>query len=336
MKKIRIGFGICFAVLIAALIWWLIRPSQVAEQPLSIPRQPSAATNAIIPQKRQENLETRRQVVAAIESALNAPITFYGKVVDQNGSPVPFARAAYGLLDKFNESGSNGHVDADANGFFTIQGVRGAAIGVNVSKSGYYQIHKVSDQYFSYGSGGDSMSKPPPPRDNPAVFVLQKMGEKVPLVYAGTRYYKVSKDGQPLEVKLETGGQVPVGQGNIRFERWANDSEKNQRGHFDWRLRITVTGGGLIEREGEFQFEAPSNGYQESIEINMPTSLGDKWSYAAKQSFFVKTSDDHYARLHVTIQAGHNTTPLVVDTFLNPTPGDRNLEFDPVKVVESP
>lgn len=336
MKKRRFVLGICFAVLIGALIWWFTRAPRVNEQPSSMPEQSNAATNAVVPQKQQANLEARRQVVETIESALKAPITFYGKVIDQNGDPVSFARAAYGLLDKFNESGSNGHVDADANGFFTIQGVRGAAIGVNISKSGYYQIHKVSDQYFAYGAGGDSMSKPPPQRDNPAVFTLQKMGKPEPLIYVGTRYYKVSKDGEPLEVRLETGGQAPVGQGDIRFERWANDKEKNQRGHFDWRLRITATKGGLIERKGEFDFDAPSDGYQESMEIDMPASLGDKWSYTANKSFFVETRDGRFGRLNVTIQAGHNTTPLVVEAFLNPTPGSRTLEFDPAKAVKSP
>ena len=328
MKKSRIVFGICFAVFIPTLIWWLIHPSQVAEQPLSIPRQSSAATNAIIPQKQQENLETRRQVVAAIESALNAPITFYGKVVDQNGSPVPFARAAYGLLDKFNESGSNGHVDADANGFFTIQGVRGAAIGVNVSKSGYYQIHKVSDQYFSYGSGGDSMSKPPPPRDNPAVFVLQKMGEPVSLIFVSSRQVDVPRAGQSVSINLA--GEQAV-EGNLQMSSWIGDS--NQR-PFDWRYQLSIPGGGLIERKAQFDFEAPNANYQSTVEINMAADA-EQWNNRLTKEYFAKLGDGRFARFSVRFYPG-NRNFVVLESYLNPTPGSRNLEFDPAKVVKLP
>jgi len=337
-RKIIVSLSV---VLLVFALFWLFRSSSPAKPDATSATAQTHGAQA--PSPPIAEAERFKETSALVDTIFSAPIEFYGRVIDQNSDPVPYANVGYTAADRFNESGSNYTGQADAEGYFQIKGIQGAGLSVAVRKDGYYFVDETIDQSvpssaatFAYGMGPDSYRRPAPTKETPAVFVLQKMGKAEPLVYAGTRYYKVSKDGQPLEVKLETGGQVPVGQGNIRFERWANDSEKNQRGRFDWRLRITVTGGGLIEREGEFQFEAPSNGYQESIEINMPTSLGDKWSYAAKQSFFVKTSDDHYARLHVTIQAGHNTTPLVVDTFLNPTPGDRNLEFDPVKVVESP
>jgi len=328
MKKSRIAVGVCFVVFIPALIWWLIHPSQVAEQPLFIPRQSSAATNAIIPQKQQANLETRRQVVAAIENALNAPITFYGKVVDQNGSPVPFARAAYGLLDKFNESGSNGHIDADANGFFTIRGVRGAAIGVNVSKSGYYQIHKVSDQYFSYGSGGDSMSKPPPKSDSPAIFILQKLGETVPLILLSSRQIDVPRTGQPAIINLANG---QTGQGNLQLTAWIGDINKRP---FDWRFDLSIPGGGLVERKEQFNFEAPDANYQPIIEISMPASA-EQWNNRLTKEYFAKLGDGRYARLSIRLYPGQRNF-VVLESYMNPTPGDRNLEFDPAKVIKSP
>lgn len=342
MKRQRIIIVLAVVLLAVGLFWLLRVPPQApntgsATVPAAAPRTAQAQSSPIA------EAERFKEASALVESIFTAPIEFYGRVIDQNGDPVPYANVGYTAADKFNASGSNYTGQSDEKGNFNITGIKGAGLAVTVRKEGYYLIHNPGDRSlptstatFAFGMGPDSYRRPAPTKDKPAVFVLHKMGKPESLIYVGTRSYKVSKDGQPLEVKLETGGQAPVGQGDIRFERWANDKEKNQRGHFDWRLRITATEGGLIERKGEFDFEAPSDGYQESMEIDMPASLDDKWSYAANKSFFVKTRDGHYARLNVTIQAGHNTTPLVVDAFLNPKPGDHNLEFDPAKAVKSP
>ena len=327
MKKRKITFGIFFAVVIAVSIWWLTRSQRATGEPPSALEQPTGTTNIVMPQKQQPSLEARQQVVSAIESALNAPITFYGKVVDQNGEPVPFARAAYGLLDKFNESGTNGHVDADANGFFTIQGVRGAAIGVNVSKPGYYQIHKVSDQYFGYGGSGDSMSKPPPLPEKPAVFVLQKMGETEPLVRL-EKSARLAKNGIPTLLDLASGSVSS--EGNLRIEAWTDEPERGRK--FDWRCRVTVPSGGLVERRDQFDFEAPEEGYVESVEITMRRDA-EQWMSQQQRDFFLKLPDGHFARINFRMIAGGNHY-FILESFLNPTPGSRNLEFDPAKVVK--
>lgn len=287
-------------------------------------------------------MEKNNAVIKQVEITFSAPIEFYGRVIDQNGDLVPDAEIGYTAADKFMASGSNYTGKSDAQGFFEISGIKGAGLGVAVRKAGYYFIEEKDDRSpssaatFGYGMGPDSYRQAPPTRDKPAIFVLQKMGETKPLIYVGTRYYKVTKDGQATEVNLQTGSQVGLGGGDIRFERWATDQNKNDKGYFDWRLRITVPEGGIIEREGEFVFEAPEEGYQKVIEINMPTSSGEKWQYTVIKSYFVKLQDGRYARINATIQAGHNNTPLVLDAFVNPTLGDRNLEFDPAKVVKSP
>jgi protocatechuate 3,4-dioxygenase beta subunit len=48
----------------------------------------------------------RKEVVEKIQRSLATPITFYGKVVDQNGDPVPDATINYNSLDKFDAPGS--------------------------------------------------------------------------------------------------------------------------------------------------------------------------------------------------------------------------------------
>jgi hypothetical protein len=326
-------------VLLALGLWWLLRSSQ-PEPAGQVLAEPSASASppadAPVDSPPKSEAELRQKAVAMIEGVFNTPIEFYGRVVDQSGDPVPDAHVGIGVNDRFNASGSNYSTTSDKDGYFSFKGARGASMGVNVRKEGYYQIHKVSNQSFAYGMGPDGAHQAPPAKETPAIFVLHKMGKTEPLVYGGKRRYKPSKDGQPLDVNLETGKVVPSGQGDIRFERWAKDKEKNQRGHFDWRFRITVPGGGLVERKGQFDFEAPEGGYKESVEINMPASLGDQWSYTVNRSYFVRLRDGRYARFDAMVQAGHDSSALVVDAFLNPKPGSRNLEYDPKQTAGAP
>ena len=42
-----------------------------------------------------------------VTHAFNAPISFYGRVIDQYGNPVSDADVGYTAADKFNASGSN-------------------------------------------------------------------------------------------------------------------------------------------------------------------------------------------------------------------------------------
>jgi len=284
--------------------------------------------------------ERMREAKALVERVFSSPIEFYGRVVDQNGDPVPYASIGYTVADKFNASGSNYTGQADADGTFAIIGIRGAGLSVTVRKEGYYLIHNPADRSlptstaaFAYGMGPDSYRRPAPSKDKPAVFVLHKMGKTVPLVSVGTRYHRFSTDGQPLEVDIEMGRAVPSGKGQIRFERWA-DQQRNERGRFNWRFRIMIPGGGLVARGGQFEFEAPEEGYQESIEIDMPTSLGDEWRRGVDGSYFAKLSDGHYARFDISVDGANNNPAFRLTTFLNPTPGNRNLEFDPAKAIK--
>jgi Carboxypeptidase regulatory-like domain len=133
------------------------------------------------------------------------PITFYGKVIDQNGDPVPGATVNYTAMDKFDAPGSQYEGKSDANGFFSISGIGSAALSVGVRKGGYYMIHGKSAGAFAYGVGPDSTRSEPPTKDNPAIFVLQKMGIAEPLIPLSTGGIKVPKNGTPVSIDLATG-----------------------------------------------------------------------------------------------------------------------------------
>ena len=76
--------------------------------------------------------EKRKQTIESIKQIFQTPITFYGKVIDQNGDPVPQAKVTYGALDKFWESGTDYQGSSDSNGLFSISGIKGGALLVAV------------------------------------------------------------------------------------------------------------------------------------------------------------------------------------------------------------
>ena len=162
------------------------------------------------------------------------------------------------------------------------------------------------------------------------MFVLQKMGKTEPLIYVSSRTYRIPKDGTPVEVNLKAGQKSS--QGDLRVEAWTED--KDIKRHYNWRCRVSVPNGGLVERKGQFDFEAPAEGYKSSDEIVM-TQTAEEWQPQAKREYFVKLPDDKYGRLtfYMITQGDHF---FEIESYLNPTPGSRNLEFDPAKAVKSP
>ena len=337
MKQSKI-IALCLLAVIAVLLWWLTRSPKVSLRPAAqseeakVPRATSAPAVVNTSTSTSPSFQTKpvNQALEQVTRALNAPIAFYGRVIDQYGNPVSDADVGYTAADKFNASGSNYSGKSDEDGLFEISGIKGAGLLVGVGKRGYYPVEGKSSASFAYGVGRDSYRQLAPTKAKPAIFLLHKMGETEPLVHVSARQYKVGRNGQPMEIVLDTGKQVSVNQGDIRFERWTNDQAKNARGHFDWRFRITAPFG-IIERLDQFAFEAPQEGYHDVVEIDMSALLGDRWSYTVNRSYFVKSRKGKYARVNVSIYGGHNNS-LVLESFVNPNHNSRNLEFDPTNV----
>src|SRR5438552_1090628 len=59
------------------------------------------------PSIQQAQAARRKAAVENILGALATPITFYGKVIDQNGDPVSNANVKYGTIDRFDAEGSH-------------------------------------------------------------------------------------------------------------------------------------------------------------------------------------------------------------------------------------
>ena len=321
--------------MLAVSLGWLLRPSALRIRSVTLQQSilsPSPSPQASATPAAVQPVEERHKAVAErVEAILATPITFYGKVIDQNGDPVPDATVNYGALDKFDAPGSQYQGKSDANGKFSISDIAGAALSVGVRKEGYYMIDGKSANTFAYGVGPDSVRQEPPTKDNPAIFVLQKMGMTEPLIHISSRTYRAPRNGTPVEVDLTTGRMS--GQGHLRVEAWTEDRTKDAKQHYNWRCRISVPQGGLVERKGQFDFQAPADGYKPSDDIVM-LQTAEKWQPQGQREYFVKLNDGRYARVQLKMIAQGNHF-FRLESYLNPS-GSRNLEFDPSKVVKSP
>lgn len=253
------------------------------------------------------------------------PIQFYGKVVDENGSPVPNATVDFTCNDVSSSGTSNYRRTSDNNGLFSISRIRGKLLVVHVAKVGYY-TSRADNAAFCYA--GENVNFVPN-LARPELFHLKRIGNAEPLVYVKNNF-RMSTNGDSVQISLRKGRVVEQGQADLRIECWMKQSPGSR--NYDWRCRITVIGGGLQEFTNEFPFEAPLRGYRTMDEVDMPISLGEKWASSIRKSYFLQLAGKDYARMNLeVVPAGDHF--FEVESLLNPS-GSRNLEFDPNKIVQ--
>lgn len=346
MKKYRVYLVLALGLLMIAAIWlWrcqhtpallLVAQQEQPPSPISpangqpTPIFTATPSERALKQKIATGEQAKQEQEKVFLSAFNTPINFWGKVIDQNGNPVEGAEIIFCANDKYWEPGSKYHTKSDQNGLFSITGVKGINLSVGIQKAGYYR-NPESYGAISYVTR-DPKERPVPTVDNPAIFVLRKMGDTVPLVRVTERTVRVPKSGAPVGVSLATGQTMSSTQGGLTVECWTDDQSKNAQEQYNWHCRLTVPGGGLIECSDQYTFEAPAGGYKSSVEL---TPSHEKWSARAEQQYYVKLPDDRYARISFKIRTGGEHY-FVIESYLNPNPGNRNLEFDPAKAVKKP
>ena len=332
----------CLLVVIGVLLWWMTLSPNESEKPQLERVATSASLQGVavapLPTHSVDEKQKKEQALEQVTQSFNTPIAFYGRVIDQNNNPVADARIGYSPIDNFLSSNTSYSGMSDAEGYFSIDGIKGIAHGVGVTKEGYYPVNDEYDKspsssgVFAYGIGPDSVRRAAPTKDNPAIFVLHKQGEAEPLIYVDRLKIGIPKTGQPVRIDLTRG---KAGSGDLRIESWTGEKMQN---HFDWKYRLSVEGGGIVERKERFDFAAPNDGYETAVEVGFSKN-SDQWSDRLTRDYFLKLADGRYARFSVRLFAGGindeaDRNWVVLESYVNPTPGSRNLEFDPAKAID--
>ena len=310
------------------LLWKIAQPelTQTAEPSMAAENvPPDQAKTAIVLPTPDPSLANHESQEEKLKRLFSNTINFYGKVIDQDGNPVDGARVRFSAPSSFLdiEQGSVDGPTSGTDGTFAITGKSGAGIQVSVSHPSYYETQKSHGQ-FTYFENTEKN----PSSSNPAIFVLRKKGEAEPLLKQKQVLRNVPKNGQPVRVGLA--GQNGA---DLSIQAWTSPRPAGAANNapFDWKVRVEVPGGGLVAYGDAYQFEAPEGGYAQFVEFAMPaTGVDGKWRDRFEETFFIKLANGNYARMRFQMIAGGNHF-AVVESYYNPTPGSRNLEYDPNK-----
>lgn len=285
------------------------------------------------------------QFLKGYHKAFSAPINFWGKVVDEKGHEIANAKVMMRPttgLDNWDESSKIEYLaTSDQSGLFSLLGKNGATLFVAVSKNGYQRTEK-SAKTFTFGSADDWVPTGLPTVEKPAVFVLRKKGEAGILIWLRDLRYPLAKDGKPEEVNLQTGAVSAANEGDLKIEFWSEAPtreeehqmllKKVQIPNYNWKCRVTILGGGFASR-GEFDFEAPEQGYEETLTIAMTKDAG-KWRDRQERQLFFKTKGGTYGRMKLNLYAVPEGNIIYVKGYYNPL-NSRNLESDSKKLIDS-
>jgi uncharacterized repeat protein (TIGR03803 family) len=262
-----------------------------------------------------------------IMDAMQSPIAFFGKVVDEKSNVLSSANVAFrwtDLLARGFECTST--AQSDSNGLFSLRDKQGSSLAVSVGKDGYYGTHS-SQQTFKY-SKMEGDARHTPDSQNPVVFQLRTKGKGEQLLERDFppgmgQITQLRHDGTPIEIDLFESKKVAPGSGQLKLEFWRDTSEKNAR-TFDWKLQLSISGGGLHETDEEFPLIAPERVFQPSILINMPKT-NQNWRSDLRSRYYIHLPDGKYGRVEFYLLPYNGV--FRVKSTINPS-GSRNLEPD--------
>jgi hypothetical protein len=249
-------------------------------------------------------------------------LEFYGKIIDQDGNPVGGVNVDAGvglILDAAHSGGKDFYTESDPDGNFSFVGIRGAGVGFTLTKEGYTYNRRLA----SSNRPNDYIPNP----QKPVIFTIWKLRGAESMVHTTIRESGLACDGTPREFDLMTGHRDTGG-----FVAELNRNPLNIDGGkpFDWTLTLKVTGGGLIAITDAYPNEAPSDGYQATVEIIMHAN-DSQWTPELARSYYV-FDGKNYGRVTINIVANYQPPPTLfdIDAYINPS-GSRNLEFEPGK-----
>lgn len=326
MKKRCISLAVASCAL---LLWPLLTRwfSQPADDTRSAPAAPSQVQDPATPPRASPDPRDPSRPVAALYST---PITFYGRVIDQNGVPVGGARVRYQAHDNPARGGREQVLTSTTDGTFAITGVRGISLFVQVDKGGYRSFQQDSGENDSSGSFGFGValggSRHVPDRIRPVTFVLWKIGELEPLLVIPTRRILIPKDGTSRLISLHPDRSQTH---SIEVICRTDEDAAALNQPYSWKFEITAVNGEIQTRRDSSAFRAPASGYQRKDAVEMKAGMSrDVWQRVLEKSYFVRYADGVHARLDIEMLTG-DQQKIVLRSWLNPKPGSRNLEDAP-------
>jgi hypothetical protein len=316
--------GILAICIVGVLVLWPER--SIAEEPVTqnesgridSPSPAHSSPTAQNPNKTPQEL---------LEEVYQTPIEFYGKVVDDRGKVVPEAMVTvfvYGKLDV-----TKSLIASDERGLFHVKGAHGLGLGIEVSKMDFGAYPALSNgkptsiQRFDYGllpDKGKSYANP----EKPFIFTLRSPESLRQIRYIEDKHRPL-KTGETNRIALDSEDGKGTHLVSFQFHREPSLDGQN----YDWSLIISVEDGGIREEPSMLNFIAPPAGYASSIKLEFKRD-NPGWRQNLIQYYFIKFSDDHYARIKIDVDSASDS-PLRMASWLGLEPGRQDLFYSKPK-----
>jgi len=325
--KLRPALLLPLGIVLCSLCIWLWLRSRSAELSKAQPNKEKAEA-AVSPAyagsgaddasaaKSPVSIDLQKDKESAINAAFLTPISIFGKVVDEEGRPIADAAVEIAINDNPMRSATEYIRSTNSAGLFSLTETRGISFSVRASKRGFYAT-KESTAYRNVIAPASNEARMPS-EEVPLILTLRSEGRPEKLIHVKSRQIDISPFGETVVVDLVTGR---VGVGQLHVTSRLSDSTLPR---FDWSFQISIPEGGLAERGGQFIFEAPQDGYSRTMEISMSGSQPG-WTSDVSKQYFAKLPDGRFARLSINFYPGKRNF-VVLESHVNPTPGNRNLE----------
>jgi hypothetical protein len=240
------------------------------------------------------------EVKARFEEDWKKPIAFYGKVVEQDEQPVEGANVSFVWNDLSPTGTSKTQTTSGAGGLFSLVGMTGRGLSVQVSKPGYY-LQKRGGQFdFEYAREYEPSYYRPDP-NNPVIFRLRRKGAGTELITS--KYgvlpeleFSTPRDGSPVWVDFFGRRVGNRGQMELSAVKPPREDGAQVTG---WSFRMTIADGGFIEHNDEFPFEAPEAGYEPTIAFQFEVGASDWTDLIRKQYYVAFGQPRRYGRIQI-------------------------------------
>lgn len=250
---------------------------------------------------------TRDQTLDLAPNYMNVPVSFYGRVVDQDGNPLAGVRVVLSVRQWYHPPTSQGlnsifpksELTTDAAGYFQLSNASGDSVRVEMLEKEGYEPEPKSLRGFAY-TNSDPMRADP---SNPIIFRMWKADAKAAMI-TGEKFLTVIPDGRTYTFDLRN-GTLTEGEreGDIRIAiKRAPDAAWGKK--YEWSFDLTAINGGLVEEPDPYDsmYLAPEIGYQKRFAMDFQPEEG--WTYGISKRFYVKTRNGQlYGRADIEIQA---------------------------------
>jgi hypothetical protein len=261
------------------------------------------------------------------------------KVIDEQGNPLSAAKAGIGFYTNSQPASIDGVTDS--NGLFS------ASQDVGPSGAGYlFGFSAEKDGFYTTRSGLNLDAKYDPAKWNPTItLVLKKVGKPIGM-YAKRVQQGPPVFNEPVGYDLMLGDWVaPNGKGISTDIIFTGKLDRKAKNDFDYKLTVSFPKADdgiqeFIVPEAEkgsglrLPHEAPTSGYQTEVVKTMSHHPGqgakDDMNDPNRNYFFrVRTVKDHEGHIVSAHYGKIYGDFMQFSYYLNPTPNNRNIEFDP-------